>query len=173
MTKIPDTPAQALANYAQLLAKVDAKFSEIRGRHEDSFQCAKGCHSCCKPGLTVNALEAHAIRNWIGQRPDIRQKIKDLQEQNPHQGQRCSLLAADGACAVYEVRPIVCRSHGAPLKFKDKGIDRRDVCPLNFSGDISTLSGENLVNLDLLNTLLSLITQQFGASEERIPLSDL
>jgi Fe-S-cluster containining protein len=113
------------------------------------------------------------MRTWINQRPEIRQKITDLKRQNPHQGLRCSLLTADGACSVYEGRPIVCRSHGAPLKLKDKGVDRRDVCPLNFSGDISSLSGEDLLNLDLLNTLLSLITQQFGASEERIPLADL
>ena len=162
--------AQALANYHQLLAKVDEKFTEIRARHVSDFQCAKGCHSCCKTGLSVGTLEAFAIEEWISGRPEIKAKIDALAHANPHKGKRCKLLDNDGACTIYAARPIVCRSHGAPLKFREKEAELRDVCPLNFGGDVSSLQGENVINLDMLNTLLVLIGQQFGAGEERVSL---
>ena len=161
---------QALANYHQLLAKVDGKFAEIRARHESAFQCAKGCHSCCKTGRSVGKLEAYAIDEWLRRRPEIKAKIAALVEANPHGGKRCRLLEADGTCTIYETRPIVCRSHGAPLKYREKETELRDVCPLNFGGDVSSLKGEDVINLDMLNTLLVLIGQQFGAGEERVSL---
>ena len=48
---------QSLGQYSDLCKKIDLKFDEIRSHYPKSFACGLGCHSCCKPGLTVNSIE--------------------------------------------------------------------------------------------------------------------
>jgi Fe-S-cluster containining protein len=101
------------------------------------------------------------------------EKISALRTANPYQGERCSLLAANGECLIYEVRPIICRSHGAPVTYREGDVTRRDVCPLNFGGDTTGLDPEDSLNLDLLNTLLALIARQFSDDDDRTALKAL
>lgn len=159
--------------YQEFLARIDSLFEEIKGRHAQEFHCQLGCHSCCKPGLTVNSLEAENIQNAIQARSQ-----EFLAQEKSARKDRCTFLAADGACQIYEARPVVCRSHGAPLQFKDpESRDKearrfRDVCELNFKGKALTdLPATDFVNLDTINLLLTMLNAQaFGKKEERIPL---
>ena len=169
----------SLAQYQELLQKVDAKFCEIQSKHPESFACQLGCHSCCKPSLTINSLEKEALKRFLEANPERVQKLRALEKANPHAGKRCAFLDETGACAVYEARPIVCRTHGAPLQFREgKPHNKeeisvfRDVCPLNFkTNNISLLAPDDVVNLDTVNTLLSLIQiRGFGKSEDRFKL---
>lgn len=167
----------SLTQYTELRAKVDAKFAEIAGRNPQDFACGVGCHSCCLPGLTVNPLEAEAIRRYLDQHPEKRAA--------PAFGKsRCRFLGPEGACSIYEARPLVCRSHGAPLQFRDpeskkfeEALRFRDVCPLNFKEkDLGKLPVEDVLNLDTINTLLSLLASRaFGkkAGMERMKLEAL
>lgn len=166
---------QSITQYLELRAKLDAKFAEIQTKHAAEFQCAKGCHECCKPGLTVNPLEAEVLKRHLQQNPISHESYNKS---------RCNFLDKQGACSVYEVRPLVCRSHGAPLQFRDPNSQKpdeamrfRDVCPLNFKDqDIGKLQADDVLNLDTLNTLLALLAQQaFGKerAQERIPLAAL
>lgn len=157
----------ALGNYRALLAKVDAKFSEIASRHPRSFRCGAGCHSCCKPGLTVSPIEAEALRLFLSDRPELVERIRALEALDPHAGTRCKLLDENGLCTIYEARPLVCRSHGAPLLVET----RRDVCPLNFTDEpLAAIPGTDLINLETLNTILALINAQFSAAASRVKL---
>lgn len=167
---------EALAQYRALLEKVDRLFSEIQSRHPGEFNCRLGCHSCCKPGLTVNSLEAENIRR--GLKPEITEKMRALEAADPFQGLRCSFLEADGACGIYGLRPLVCRSHGLPLQFKDLGESEgeeaifRDVCYLNFRHqDIAGLPDQDVLNLDTLNTILAMLHRLSGGSEARTSLT--
>lgn len=158
---------QALATYRELLAKVDAKFAEIAGAHPASLQCRLGCHSCCKPGLTVSALEAESLRRFFTAHPEARAKRQEILRHDPHGGTRCGLLDPGGACIAYEARPLVCRSHGVPLRIKEAETERLDVCPLNFPGeDLASLAAADSINLETLNTLLSLLNRQFTGDRE-------
>lgn len=166
---------QALAQYRELRGRVDALFGEIQTRHPASFACKLGCHSCCKPGLTVNPLEREEIRRFLAERPALAEELRALDRGNPHRGKRCSFLRENGACGIYEVRPLVCRSHGAPLQFRpldakpgdESAVRVRDVCPLNFTGeDLGKLPAGDVVNLDTLNTLLALLCQRAFPGEE-------
>lgn len=161
---------QALENYRKLLVKTDEKFQQIRTRHQDQFQCRMGCHSCCQPAITVSAVEKDNIRNYLQFHPGIRQKIEDLDKEDPHKGSRCKFLDSKGACSIYPVRPVVCRSHGAPLRisFDDITNDVPDVCHLNFTKvPLQTLPLEDFIQLNTLNTLLMTINQQFVGNRDK------
>jgi Fe-S-cluster containining protein len=167
----------SLGQYRDLRARVDDKFREISNAYSADFSCRLGCHSCCKPKLTVNALEREELRTHFVAHPEVVKELRELEAANPHHGKRCSFLRADGACSVYEVRPLVCRSHGAPLQFrpldsKDENLRNRDVCPLNFTAHgISKLPATSVINLDTINVLLALLTRRtFPHDESRTPL---
>lgn len=167
----------SLEQYRDLRGRVDDKFREIVALYPADFSCRLGCHSCCKPSLTVNALEREELRTHLEARPALVTELRELEAANPHKGKRCSFLRADGACAVYEVRPLVCRSHGAPLQFrpldsKDENLRNRDVCPLNFTArGISELPATSVINLDTINVLLALLVQRsFPGDQSRTPL---
>lgn len=155
-----------LEPYRELRARVDAKFSEIQAAHPADFACRQGCHSCCKPALTVNALERAELAAFLRARPELVTELRALEAANPFRGKRCAFLRAGGDCAVYEARPFVCRSHGAPLQFrpldaKDENERVRDVCPLNFTQrSIAELPANDVINLDTIHTLLALLSQR-------------
>ncbi len=172
-----------LDNYNVLLKKTDEKSKEITTRYQEKIRCGKGCHSCCMPGLTVNGLERENIRQYLNAHPALAEKTEANAQANPHKGQRCSFLDAEGACLVYEARPIVCRSHGVPLK---TALDpnaavhisstemQLSVCSLNFSDmNLQDVGDHYFINLDTLNTILVLLNQQFDAknAEKRFLLT--
>jgi uncharacterized protein len=169
---LPDKKSQLLATYRQLLSKIDQKFSEIQSRNSAKMKCGQGCHSCCVPNLTVFAIERENLKELIQSTPGLEQKLRDLEASDPFQGERCKFLEADGKCAVYEARPLVCRSHGAPLFSKQDDKQLLDVCPLNFDDikNLAELASENFINLDLINTLLAAINKEIDSSGERTPL---
>ena len=157
-----------LSRYHALQAKVDAKFQEIRARRPEDFACRKGCHSCCVPGITVFAVEQAAIQSFFDTHPERLEAAKRIQRDNPHGGERCAFLEADGGCVIYEARPLVCRSHGAPLGTEFA----LDVCPLNFTDvPLETLPTPDVIRLETLNTLLALVNRDTCPGDEaRYPL---
>ena len=161
-------------NYEDLLNKVDDKFQEILRAKPEYFSCKKGCHACCKPGLTVSVIEKEYIKKYFARRPLLINELKNLKKSDPHQGARCEMLNNEGECVIYEVRPIICRSHGSPILFPDEEKPRLDVCPLNFKGENLEQLEENLkINISILNTILALVNiKEFPESnEERFGLT--
>lgn len=169
----------ALTQYADLLARIESLFGEIQSRHASAMKCGLGCHSCCKPKLTIGPLEAEKIRRGLAGDAERLASLRALEAADPFKGKRCTFLTAEGGCGIYELRPLVCRSHGVPLQFKDLDAGSRDdaprlrdVCGLNFVGqDIGRLESKDVMNLDTLNTLLALLTQRaYGKKFERVNL---
>lgn len=152
-------------HYRQLLKRVDEKFSEILNRNRNHFQCGKGCFGCCKSGFTVTHVEAAHIRLWLRENPSVVEKIKTAITQNNHGSEFCSALDKDGGCLIYDVRPIICRSHGAPVLIPNESDERTfdgDVCPLNFSEiELGSLTQADWIRLDTLNTILSRVDLEF------------
>ncbi len=84
-------------------------------------------------------------------------------------------MLVDGACAIYDQRPIICRSQGLPLL---TGEDERATCPLNFvSTDLASLEDSDVLNLNTLNTLLSVLHQVYckdlEIDSDRLRLAEL
>jgi Fe-S-cluster containining protein len=76
----------------------------------------------------------------------------------------CAWLDASGRCGIYEVRPLVCRTHGLPLVFEEDGRMLRDVCPLNFDeGEgLSGLPTADFLNQDTAFTILAALNHAWA-----------
>jgi len=81
------------------------------------LQCAKGCSRCCYQQTTISDTEALALVDYCAQhkipisvdhlREQLDMEIEDYQLDNRS---KCVFLSDKGECAVYEVRPLVCRA---------------------------------------------------------------
>lgn len=162
--------AKVFDNYRALVARVDAFWDKTA--ENVSLACARGCSACCYVDLSVSRVEADAMlsHSW-GELPE--QAGKGERDDHPLFSalagpKPCVFLNARGLCAIYEARPLICRSHGIPVQ---EG-SLIDVCPLNEAAiDAAPL------NLGLLNTLLTAINAKYcqdtGQANERVKLAQL
>ena len=114
-----------MAGYPEVAAKIDAFFTRVEQRHGDDMQCQTGCSDCCHTTLSVTRVEADAIRELVASWPST----EILREVGPH----CAALDAQGRCKIYAARPFVCRSHGAPIRMREKSLPVVQSCFRNFT----------------------------------------
>lgn len=175
-----DRPALA-ATLVQLRGRVDAHFAAAQARTPDAFACRAGCDSCCHQRFGVFALEAepirHALTHLARENPDLRARVRAQADDPAHQ-HHCALLVG-GTCAIYDQRPLICRSHGLPIALADPE-PRIDHCPLNFTEGPPPPA--SVLRLDAVNAPLALLatlwTQAASAEggdlrPERVALADL
>jgi Fe-S-cluster containining protein len=169
-----------LAALAQLWAKVDAFEARVEARMPGERACAEGCDDCCAPGLTVTTIEAEAIAAFVERAgDDARARVRGALASA--RADRCAALDARGACSIYEARPLVCRSHGLPLRIV--GGERRlpllDACPKNFVGrDLGSIERACVLDQATLSTMLGAIDAAFADASSldrglRAPLAEL
>ncbi|HEY4239842.1 MAG TPA: YkgJ family cysteine cluster protein [Kofleriaceae bacterium] len=115
-----------MSRLPELQAKVDAFFARVAARHGADMQCASGCADCCHARLTITAVEAAAIRQEVATWPASQRRA--LADTGP--ADRCAALGPDDRCRIYAARPLVCRSHGVPVKLHKNSLPV--VCPKNF-----------------------------------------
>jgi Fe-S-cluster containining protein len=172
---------QSFKNYTKLLEKVDKMFEAVFARHRNRFACQAGCYGCCKSQLSVFSVEARYIEAWLNAHPEAVRKIEERSAML-NDPDFCNFLDKEGGCTIYEARPVICRSHGLPVALGDGEPEQsvltkqRDVCPLNFKGvDLDSLDDRDVMSLEHVNTLLSLINRAFDGShgDERVRLDRL
>ncbi len=149
-----------------LRRSVDEAFLRAQGTCE--LVCGEGCDQCCRVDLSVFPVEAAPLRELLASLDQDRvQAIWARLESQQH----CAFLV-EGRCAVYDQRPIICRSQGMPLLLPDGS---RDICPEN--PDPATLPLEAHLALERLNTLLAILhrahLQETGLEDGRVRLADL
>jgi hypothetical protein len=108
----------ASERYRELAARVDAFFAKVRARHGADLACAPGCDDCCRVRPTVTRVEADAVRAHLATLPAADLERLAARALEPSDD-RCVALDADGRCAIYAARPLVCRSHGVPVRMRD------------------------------------------------------
>lgn len=105
-----------LDEYDALAGKVDDFFNRVHDRYRADMQCGAGCSDCCGHHLTVSLVEAESMARTLATRDDATRERLALRAAALGDGEGpCPALEVDGRCAVYEGRPLVCRSHGAPM----------------------------------------------------------
>jgi Fe-S-cluster containining protein len=156
-----------VSRYRELAGKVDAFFARVVNRHGDAMQCGSGCSDCCHVRLSVTTVEADAIREELGTwHPERRAQLaENLREARTD---RCAALDPGGRCLVYSVRPIVCRSHGAPVRMTKRSLPVIEVCHRNFAG----VEPEPDCVIDQ-TTLSTLVLAVNGGDDRRIDLAEL
>ena len=167
---------ERLSNYRQLVARVDEFCARIEGDFREGIVCRRGCDSCCRH-LSLFPVEAAALSAALAEAPaalsaEIRERARAAAEDGP-----CPLLK-DGACLLYEARPLICRTHGLPLLGRRDGERFIDHCPLNFQG-MESLPASAVIDLETLNTTLAAVNRLFvkesggdeARAEERITIA--
>ncbi|PID38264.1 MAG: hypothetical protein CSB49_06450 [Proteobacteria bacterium] len=121
--------AELLAPWRQVAAKVDGFFKRVERSYVERMSCAAGCAACCQQDLTVLFIEALAVLTVQTALPAETQAAIAEDGGNPS-APPCAFLDDEGRCRVYAGRPLVCRSHGLPIR-QDHEVA---ICELNFRG---------------------------------------
>ena len=159
--------------YHLLTAKVDGFVARVAARHGDQMQCGSGCADCCHTRLTVTAVEAAAIEDHVAaMAPAARAELVELAARPVADAGdpariRCAALGDDDRCRIYAARPIVCRSHGAPIKLGASVT----ACHRNFTARGPAAADPDCV-LDQ-TTLSALVLAVNGGGSERTDLAAL
>jgi Fe-S-cluster containining protein len=164
------------ARYLALVERVDRFLASVRKRYADQILCRKGCADCCRQFLSLWPVEAHHIARGLKVLPAG--LIVRLQAQAETAGwSQCPLLL-DSACALYEYRPILCRTYGYPFLSQEEGNLSGPLvsyCSRNFQGlkEGDRLQGEYLLDLDALNQMLVGANLLFLQGLEKAPSREM
>ena len=149
----------AALRYQSLLEQLDAWTADARARHPGVVPCRLGCTACCLGPFDISVSDALLLRETVSALPPerratiLRQADAAAARQRtfapdwspPHAVEQlgeerfdalsdamalepCPCLV-DGACAVYEGRPLVCRLMGLGLEAPD-GRALPNGCPI-------------------------------------------
>lgn len=156
-----DSSSRAEDRLAELRSKIDAFFARVRARYPADLACAPGCADCCRRDLTVTPVEAAAVARAVraldpASRADLARRARA--------GEPCVALSEDGRCAVYEARPIVCRSHGVPIRYAEplpggkRALPVLDACFKNFTAvDLAAVDPDCVLDQHTLSVLLGAV----------------
>ena len=141
----------------ELWQKIDAFFARARAAHRASITCASGCDACCHRRFSVTALEADALRAHLATLDASTRAA--LRERALHGDKgRCAALDARGRCDAYAARPVICRTHGLALRFRDdaRSLPLLDACPKNYEGvALDGLDPATVLDQTTLSTILA------------------
>jgi Fe-S-cluster containining protein len=165
----------SLNNYYRLLAKIDERCNEIYAAYQQHIVCQKGCCTCCRL-MSVFAVEAAAVSLALSRLPH-ETLLRLRQNADTHPDSEICPLLEKGACAVYESRPVICRTHGLPILVLQNGRHEADFCPLNFQ-NLSSFPSQAMIDIEKLNRMLFAINGVFIAefpeiTQERFGIYDL
>lgn len=160
--------------------KLAAFWARVDARAPGALSCHAGCSDCCIEGLSVTQAEAGAIEELLaGLEASLRAQLAEAARR---ESESCPALV-EGRCAIYEARPVVCRSHGLAIRIGPDPDAKRhlpivDTCPLNFVGqDLEALPADLVLEQATLSTLVAAVDAAFRAREgraaERTPLRAL
>lgn len=170
---------EILGRYGALAAKVDAFFDRVHDAHRAQMQCGSGCSDCCSVRLTVTLVEAATIASALAEMPEEARRAIAARAA-ASSPERCSALDADDRCSIYAARPLVCRSHGAPIRRRDpdRSLPVVDACPRNFAGGFGDVPEADCFDQETVSTVLgaldTALADTIGAERGiRLDLGDL
>ena len=173
----PSAPLQ------QLAVKIDGFFDRVMQRHPTDMQCASGCADCCMVELSVTAAEAAAVtalvaalatevRDGLGAR--ARAAAPSVGTDAAPAPDRCCALDENNRCSIYAARPIVCRSHGVPVRLGGTRPEDITSCHRNFTArGPAAADADCVLDQTLLSAMLLTINRAGGHGDDRRTLRDV
>jgi uncharacterized protein len=165
-----------------LFAKIEAFFTAAEAREGDAITCHAGCDDCCRRRFTVTGIEAEVIREGLSALPEARREELAIRAREAASNV-CPALDPDRRCAIYEHRPIICRTHGLPIRFTEphggRSLPMLDACPKNFVGrDLDAVSPASVMDQTTLSTILGALDAAHAAETgrargERVAIAEL
>ena len=139
--------------YKEILSRADLHFGEVRSRLGHHLECRLGCTGCCHGVFEIGSADVAMITDALrAADPETRAllvarsreiletfdapSIRDCDESEKKaffaraDDVACPALADDGACRIYEHRPLVCRTFGLPIREGRSYLGQE--CELNF-----------------------------------------
>lgn len=150
--------------------KIDAFFARVETRHGDDMQCATGCSNCCHVRLTITTVEARAITTYLAVLPAPMRAALAAQARDQALD-RCAALDAAGRCRIYDVRPVICRSHGAPIRTRVGSLPVIQNCHHNFTH--TTPDADCVLDQETLSALTLAVDRADGGDGTRVDLAKL
>ena len=156
-----------------LRRRVDEHFGAALARSPGAMQCRVGCSRCCHQRFGVFEVEAHRVRAALARLaradPTLRERVRE-QADDPAAMHHCALLV-DDRCAVYDERPMICRTHGLPTRVVEDGRSSLQGCPLNFTADEPPAA--SVLELAAVNAPLSVMARMWDGHGSRVALDAL
>ena len=148
----------------------EKEFDRNFGLYPGQMQCRKGCFLCCTQMFRITLIDAAIVSKAVKKLdPEILKKMQDkarlyLQKKDEMVHERaeemnidhesveistiglrltCPALDENGACGIYESRPIVCRKFGMPI-YDPKKPEELQTCELNFH-EVKEIDAEPLI----------------------------
>jgi hypothetical protein len=180
MESNPANPPDALEEYRAVVARVDAFAAAVAERRSADLRCSAGCDGCCRVELEVSPVEAASVREALARMPRADREALRRRASAASSEARCAMLGDDGRCAIYEARPLVCRTQGLPLRYPPGFVpadaiglrlgEHGDVtwCPLNFTD--ASPRGEDVLDAELVDRLLAVVNRRWVAGRGGDPL---
>lgn len=132
------------------------------------MQCGSGCADCCHTRLTITEVEARAIRELLATWPADRRAALAARAARATDD-RCAALDDDERCAIYAARPVVCRSHGAPIRMREGSLPVIHSCFRNFTRN--TPDADCILDQTTLSALVLAVDRDAGGHGERLDLA--
>lgn len=163
-----------MSRYPELAAKVDAFFARVQARHRAEMACDSGCSHCCHTRLTITGVEAQAIVDEIATWPTQRREQLSTNVTTAA-ADRCTALDAGGRCLIYQVRPIVCRSHGAPIRLRDgRSLPVVQACRDNFTArGPEAADADCIIDQETLSAMVLAVDRDAGNDGSRRELAEV
>ncbi len=169
MPSAKQNKAKIAESYDKLLSALDEESARLSSRFESEVVCRAGCSACCKVPRSVLPLEAE----YILRNNNLDKETKETIKKNAAESGNCPFLIND-LCAVYPLRPVICRTHGLPLLYFFEEEERYAIthCELNFIGRETGFKDGEYLNMETINAGLRLLNEKMGYGTERISFSD-
>jgi Fe-S-cluster containining protein len=130
--------------YEAIIQEADKVFFAVRDKYAENVRCEKGCSDCCHALFDLTLVEALYLnsnfnkkfsgkaKNAVLERADDADRLvhrlkhdavkavkdgknaQDILNEMAKVRVRCPLLDDEGACVMYECRPVTCRIYGVP-----------------------------------------------------------
>jgi len=150
-----------------LTTKIDAFFTRVEARHGADMQCQTGCSDCCHVRLSITQIEADAVRAEVARWPaERRAALAD--DPAPD---RCAALDAQGRCKIYAARPVVCRSHGVPIRMRRDALPVIEACHRNFTR--TEADADCVLDQTTLSAMVLAVDRAAGGDGTRVDLAGL
>jgi Fe-S-cluster containining protein len=130
--------------YEAIIGEADQVFETVKGKYAENVRCEKGCSDCCHALFDLTLVEALYLntnfrerfsgkaKNVVLERADESDRLvhrlkrdafkavkeganaQEILAEMAKVRVRCPLLDDDGACQMYDKRPVTCRIYGVP-----------------------------------------------------------
>ena len=132
------------------MAGVDRTLDRIQRKYDRYIACHKGCGCGCR-NLSIFPVEALALAGAL--QTQSQAVIAKFQRRAASLSFWDCPLLEDRVCSLYAFRPLICRTHGFPLRTIYRGQPSIGYCRHNFK-EMAVVPDDAVIDLNPINDLL-------------------